>query len=816
MANLSLSIQPGYYLEPQTAEWVVGPGVEYVSYSQDGIPPAISEYIAYDNLNPPTPFLAVMQDGLGRVVYDGGFPKFYNGSAPAAGAQFADLSASHKFLYNALTWIANPDKVAAGNRNILVLGDANSGASYSVKDSTANSFRTTFDRLFASAGFIPTYKTRSDYAGGFLDARLAELDSYCAVVVMSSTSTVTPQITTQSVTDIGTFRTRGGGIMLITDHGQNVTTITQANNLTENSFFATANKIMSQFGAYFTGNLNRSPVNVGYIRENYGDHPLYNGMLDSESIYAATSESKVVVAEFEQHVPGSIPPVIIDQPGTNVVQGLGLLENGEIETYSAVFVIAEGQLVSIVDNNGAEMNQIQIGIDRRLPDLKINLSVAGLGSILGTITRNQTPIGSFSYTDAAGPSVTWFSGSSEQVLVNDGDVISATITTPFTYGFSATVSRFQPDLEKRMESAAFCRRIGSFNNSSPFTAILDTIDLIGQSSAGNLYLPKISMVDNVGSLVQYFSRTPDVSNLPPLTLAVYATDAQALAGLETFTPPTQAQIFEQWGRVDQVTFYPPGSQFPTQTAAWFLDEATGQVVQPLNTNQLTGFVSKDASDNYVVDVVLNSSNNDDDFIGLILAAPVINYGAIGACRPMMAFFNLSPLQLGGNSFAITTIPEGGAGMVSNLTNSFAPANTVNNGPGWTNRTRRMRATRQGDDFRVQSSDWNSSVLDPAGTIEFNVNDVPGLERFSGAQHYGLASLSQADSRYSNLTMFDGAVRDTALVSQNGNVYQYALGTWAPISGVNLAQVYGVGRLIISSVDGKRYRVQAGGQLLQIT
>ena len=85
MANLTLSVAPGYYLEAQNASWVLGEKVDFVSFTKDGPSPAISKYIAYDTLVPPNPFIAAAQDGNGNVVYDGGFPKFYNVVAPEAG-----------------------------------------------------------------------------------------------------------------------------------------------------------------------------------------------------------------------------------------------------------------------------------------------------------------------------------------------------------------------------------------------------------------------------------------------------------------------------------------------------------------------------------------------------------------------------------------------------------------------------------------------------------------------------------------------------------------------------------------------------------
>ena len=44
----------------------------------DGIPPVLAKYIAYDNLTPQNPFIATVEDGLGNILLDGGFPKWYN------------------------------------------------------------------------------------------------------------------------------------------------------------------------------------------------------------------------------------------------------------------------------------------------------------------------------------------------------------------------------------------------------------------------------------------------------------------------------------------------------------------------------------------------------------------------------------------------------------------------------------------------------------------------------------------------------------------------------------------------------------------
>lgn len=135
MANVSLSLPPGYYLSQQTASWLLSADVDYISYTRDGPAPAISKYIAYDTLTPPNPFIAVTQDGNGNVVYDGGFPKFYNANAPEAGIDSL-FSMEYKgtrtagatgntYYYDAFTDVAVT--IAAGDRLVydILMDSAN-------------------------------------------------------------------------------------------------------------------------------------------------------------------------------------------------------------------------------------------------------------------------------------------------------------------------------------------------------------------------------------------------------------------------------------------------------------------------------------------------------------------------------------------------------------------------------------------------------------------------------------------------------------------------------------------------------------------
>lgn len=115
MSSITPLLPPASYAEAQQVGFDFGENVTGVSISVNGLPPSLSEYIAYDTLDPPNPFIAVTQDGGGKVVYDGGFPKFYNIHAPADSVtQFSELTGSFQYLYNAIEWVVNERRFRRG------------------------------------------------------------------------------------------------------------------------------------------------------------------------------------------------------------------------------------------------------------------------------------------------------------------------------------------------------------------------------------------------------------------------------------------------------------------------------------------------------------------------------------------------------------------------------------------------------------------------------------------------------------------------------------------------------------------------------
>ncbi|MEZ8029272.1 Calx-beta domain-containing protein [Enterovibrio norvegicus] len=228
--------------------------------------------LAYDEFG--NPFISVVDQGSvgGKLLLDGGFPKFYNRSYSYDGEQY-------KYLNNILAWIKNANNPT---NKVLLFGDATTfQPPYRVKDSTGSvGFGLSFTNFARDYGYDITIKDADDFGGrGNVTIPLDTLRAYSAVIVMSSDYNLnSTTLTTDGIENFKEYSQLGGGIMLIGDH---------------EGFQYTINSIAALFGARFYGTVNRSPVSVQSLIDRYGDHPLWNGLT---TIPAGGSEGNVDIS----------------------------------------------------------------------------------------------------------------------------------------------------------------------------------------------------------------------------------------------------------------------------------------------------------------------------------------------------------------------------------------------------------------------------------------------------------------------------------------------------------------------------------------
>jgi hypothetical protein len=804
------SVAPGAYPSAQTISWSFDPTVVEVAYTVNGLPPALSEYIAYDQLDPPNPFIAITQDGAGRVVYDGGFPKFYNSQAPAIDATFAELSGSFKYLYNALKFIANPTKVAGGNNKILVIGDKSDPVgNYCVKNTNPEGFFTSLTNICTIAGFVPTFKDIADY-GAQITIALSELDLYCGVVFMSTQYDVGNDvlITPASVTDFTTYRAQGNGLIFITDHGTNVqTNIGLVTTVAGEGFYATANRIIVNFGAFFTGNYNRSPVNVGFIRSTYGDHPLYNGMDNAESIVAGASESKVVVQSATLIAPGAMPTTTLN-PGTNQVRFLVKLADESVETYTFVYNIATGETILFKDSGGTSVSVVACGWNYRAKPT-VELVAAGMGTLTGAIYHNTTKVGEVYFDEAGGTKAFWYAG--EPVRVITGDTLRVDITSPFTYSRTISITRNTPaDIYDLYALAKIVRNVFPYTSGVLRNRVIEKV----VSDIG-VFHPMVYGTSHAQNVYQVRNYTKGLIPHSDMNAYAYDTSAAVLDAISRLVPPTPQQIFNEWGRFEADNWYPNGVTPAGDAAAWYWDEALGTAVQPNNTPNYVGFISDYNVLDYDLEVTLTSTAGDDDWISVVLGFvrdpdTGQNHSLdLAICRCAKGYDTRTtwPNQLITTDFQFKNTWAAQTGRYKEY-KAVVGEDTA----GWSGAYKRVKVMRRGDLITIQATPWNSLVYNAAYSMSINLNDYPELALFKGAHPIGFGALSQAGATFKDIAFSDGYRRDVILDVLNNRIYRYFNGAWAPVTGPTLHDIFGAPRIVNAIEGNKRYQLNTNGTI----
>lgn len=489
MAEIIASKTPGHYPTGQSLTLTFPTGTRKVIITRDDRPPVLTEILAYDNgpitpippdpNNPGAsvkrPFLAVTQDGKGNVVYDGGFPKFYNmqmctsfedpdhmtfpAQRPNTRAQ---LTPSSQYLLNELSFIASVKKVGLGNRKILFVNNTTRLMNYNLKGSHYNpdptqaatgnnilvafGFRDTFDAVCTVGNWIPTYYDMTD-AGGDINLTTAYLDQFAAVVILASRECPNMNETgfsDQFALNVAQYRRFGNGVAIITDHcNDNYTSLSDA--LSRGAWFgAGANKITQYYMAFFSGNVDRSPISVGAIRaQSGGDHPLFAGMSDSDMIYAGGSESLTMPEDTTGiEVPTTPYTVSMNTAGTYRFNVLVQLNDGTIITRNLKYVVINPSDINILDAFGRGPGASGFTTYKQVIDYSIGQSTI-TDALYGQILLDSTPIGWFATSKATGNWVTSYSplaGASVPLIVKNGQRLRFVTSDPFEYEVNALIN----------------------------------------------------------------------------------------------------------------------------------------------------------------------------------------------------------------------------------------------------------------------------------------------------------------------------------------------------------------------------------------
>lgn len=452
------------------------------------------------------------------------------------------LDATDKYFYNSLRFVENKDKVAAGNRKVLILGDTIVGNPYQVKGAGGTDFGTHLTHACVMAGYIPTIKDRADY-GAALDASLTELNQYCAIVIVSCLYQQSgwPSLITQKCVDaILASREQGNGLIVLTDHGPVMNTIDDAIKAPIGAgYFATANKIITNFGAWFSGDYGRSPVNVGFLRRTYGDHPLYATLTDAEFIFAGVSESRVNVAQYQTYTPQTMPIIKLIK-GRNHIQVAATLLDGSVVTFRFLYFVTS---VTVTWSDGeldtADGGRFDIGVKNQS---RVDIKFSNDGTpftAAGKIYKNDIYAGTVSYTPEGGVIQKWNELGVGPIRLINGDSFRVELSIPEGESSSITINRFHPYIKGIRSLSRVMTILRGFR---PELTDIKRILRIMKDIQGTVPWLVVKMVqsipDNMKLIADYFDDTgTNATVLPNAATKPYATGRPWVAGtLEARSP----------------------------------------------------------------------------------------------------------------------------------------------------------------------------------------------------------------------------------------------------------------------------------------
>lgn len=1098
MSKLTLTPGPSVYQAQQTMNITPKDDVKRITYTDDGISPTLSKYIAYDDLIPPNPFLAAVEDGRGRVLFDGGFPKWYNRHSKDAWTSFGDMNGQCKYLANAISYLANPEKVAAGNRKILFLGDTISGENYNLRDGSSSDFDQTIETVCSIMGWEPTIRDRSNFSVDALDLDHSFLNQFCCVIYFASkkassvprvtgfeeelhgqfpntvrihhafkegdyayaydehynrlyhsslndlsnwtvvsetqlvdiqgyhvhdgrhylhgynssideyqvisidlttggittlfsdiiahvgywhsmagtgqylcfypdgsggtlytydlnnntwsnttptinhnadlddirgyiensgnfhiykdndrygysvtyniwynwpnqfTNTVVDGFTTLFLVDatitvgeingnpgmrvktrtadfqdyeelifqagynliqkqsaliehdghlyqIGgasysrdivkftpilqhppehtykfmtdacisnlvNYRENGNGIFVITDHGNDIADI--GSDIPSHGFIVTANYLVKNFGAWFSGNYNRKSVSVGYLRANYGDHPLWANLTDDEKIYAGESESRVFIKEYTYYEANNLPTLSLTEDGYTTYKFLIELIDGTLLNESYTYGLSTAELVRFKNNVSQIITEINTVFNNT--DIYFDLIPGALGELSGLIKHNNMVIGEVIH-DGIDQTINWYKNKNN-IPLHKNDTFVIQITSPLEYIKPIILNRLQPPVTDELSLSRFINKINHYEwfQSGVLTEqyLINALNVIQQPISQDTSL-------NVKLLKQYIN---DELELPEQEGLIYETTNTTNSKLINYVPPTMSEVFSIWGVFGIVDtdpelydgykdeYYPTIAQAPAADPydTWELID-NSYILQSANTNYYTGFVSMEKVEYYTHEATFSSgSNPDDDLISLVVAHKydeansknivlslgISNGGALNGS--LMVFFDGIGYDSGGFS---------GTSQSTFYASSDHDITYLNPDlDGWRDKKIRVKVTRKGNLVEALATNWNDpDNYNPASKLTVDLSEHADLIPLLGPQSYGYGTRSQTNATYEDIVFQGGLDRSIIINFETRVVYMYKDNQWMN-SGLSIQEVYGYPRKVTNPETNKTYLV----------
>ena len=274
-------------------------------------------------------------------------------------------------------------------------------------------------------------------------------------------------------------------------------------------------------------------------------------------------------------------------------------------------------------------------------------------------------------------------------------------------------------------------------------------------------------------------------------------------------------VFDNWMRISRGngSYNTTGDSYalvanPDEIITWEYDDVSDRILSTINSVSLVGFLSPQALENYVAEVIIRSAGNDDDFIGLCIAMAYDSRGRARTLEVMRGLNGSAPLRVTVDR-NINNISIASMGAPLKWPNGELATDSIGGNhtegwdhPGWDGFPDglKLKVTRQGDIITIETSD----LFDPDNYVEdakivLDLNSTSTLRLFKGPCQWGYIAASQDMATWEVLQR--PVDRDRVYNVVTGDLFTWNNHQWVTSTESDLSNILKPGRLYYNQVIG---------------
>lgn len=253
---------------------------------------------------------------------------------------------------------------------------------------------------------------------------------------------------------------------------------------------------------------------------------------------------------------------------------------------------------------------------------------------------------------------------------------------------------------------------------------------------------------------------------------------------------------------------------PEEITDWTYDSENKKIVCGINSGSYIGFISPDKYDNYDLEVTLSSTDGDNDAIGVVVAFTKDDSGRE---------YTLSVIRSRGfDSHVLVENYQTQYTLVYNYCRSdekmisYVSISSDTQG-GWSDIPNgiRLKVVRNGDSFKIYTSDMNSTIIDSATEMSVDLNSDSLLTKFKGVCSYGYSCLSQFNASFSDIKL-DKDIKYIYDSRNNETWVADSSGTWNIDTSIQASSNIGIGKFVFNEATKKLFYINGTNDIVSFS